>query len=264
LNFEFIPENKPANLNSLDLDFLSNAFMGPPTQNQKSISQPVNKMQNTVNTSSKMDNQPIINNQPKPVKSPVPAQTIKLPQEVADKLVTSNYPQPKTIISTQQPISMTTVTKVTPPIAATIVAESHSSAISQNNSGLSSGKRVDDLIDKLNCRKIITRSLLINSKAQMHISGHEVVTTNMFVPDHVVYHLTTMPLNIEVKRRFKDFETLRNMLRKMFPLNKLPHLEKNSRLSESEPEVIKKQKYFLEYFINDLLISAEYQNCRVI
>jgi hypothetical protein len=43
----------------------------------------------------------------------------------------------------------------------------------------------------------------------MHISGHEVVTTNVFVPDHVIYHLTTVPLNIEVKRRFKDFETSR-------------------------------------------------------
>jgi hypothetical protein len=58
----------------------------------------------------------------------------------------------------------------------------------------------------------------------MHISGHEVVATNMFMPDHVVYHLTTAPMNIEVKRRFKDFEALRGILRRLFPLSKLPHL----------------------------------------
>jgi len=127
-----------------------------------------------------------------------------------------------------------------------------------------SSKRADDLFDKVPCRKVITRSLLINSHAEMHITGHEVVKTNMFVPDHVVYSLTTTPMNIEVKRRFKDFEALRTILRNLFPLSKLPHLEKNSRLSETEPEVIKKQKYFLECFINDLLLSSEYQNCRVI
>lgn len=67
-----------------------------------------------------------------------------------------------------------------------------------------------------------------------------------------------------MKRRFKDFETLRGVLRKLFPSSRLPHLEKNSRLSETEPEVIKRQKYFLECFINDLLISAEFQNCRLV
>jgi hypothetical protein len=55
----------------------------------------------------------------------------------------------------------------------------------------------------------------------------------MFVPDYVLYHIklnlgsNNNNLNnniIEVKRRLKDFDTLKNLLRKLYPANRLPHL----------------------------------------
>lgn len=53
-------------------------------------------------------------------------------------------------------------------------------------------------------------------------------------------------------------------MRKLFPSSRLPYLEKNSRYSETDPENIKMQKFYLECFVNDLLVSGEFQNCRVV
>lgn len=127
-------------------------------------------------------------------------------------------------IITQQPSNIPVVSKTVVPAIAVSTAAVATEAPKISNPPLPSSRRADDLFDKVPCRKVITRSLLINSHAEMQITGHEIVTTNMFVPDHVVYHLTTVPLNVEVKRRFKDFEALRTILRKLFPLSKLPHL----------------------------------------
>jgi len=46
----------------------------------------------------------------------------------------------------------------------------------------------------------------------------------MFVPNYVLYSITTNPLAVEVKRRLKDFEMLRNLLKKVFPTTQIPHL----------------------------------------
>jgi len=88
------------------------------------------------------------------------------------------------------------------------------------------------------------------------ISGHEIVNPNVFVPKYVLFYITVNPQNIEVKRRLKDFESLRSLLKKFFPTSQIPHLERCSRLSETEPATIKKQTLFLESFLNDLIMKT--------
>lgn len=58
----------------------------------------------------------------------------------------------------------------------------------------------------------------------MVVSGHEVINPNPFVPNYVLFWITTNPLHVEVKRRLKDMEALRTLLRKLFPGTQIPFL----------------------------------------
>lgn len=71
-------------------------------------------------------------------------------------------------------------------------------------------------------------------------------------------------MGAEVKRRLKDFQTLRNLLKKIFPHVQIPHLERyGRRLSETDPITIKKQKLFLESFLNSLMMNKNIR-CKII
>ncbi len=61
------------------------------------------------------------------------------------------------------------------------------------------------------------------------------------------------PFNIEVERRFSDFEMLRASLSNFFPNMKIPLLEKASRLNETDPDNISRQKDLLQCFLAGLL-----------
>lgn len=57
---------------------------------------------------------------------------------------------------------------------------------------------------------------------------------------------------------------LRNMLRKIFPNVQIPYLERyGRRLSETEPLTIRKQKLFLESFLNNLLMNKALR-CKIL
>lgn len=89
----------------------------------------------------------------------------------------------------------------------------------------------------------------------MEVRGHEIVNRNFFVPDYVLYHVFTRGINVEVKRKYDHFQRLRTILAKLYPCCRLPYLEKNTWLSETDIEFIKKQKSMLQSFMNDLLMN---------
>ena len=82
----------------------------------------------------------------------------------------------------------------------------------------------------------------LSGEYEVVVSGHEIINPNPFVPNYVLFRITTNPLNVEVKRKLKDMEALRSLLRKLFPGQQIPFLERCARLSETEPNIIKKQK----------------------
>jgi len=50
---------------------------------------------------------------------------------------------------------------------------------------------------------------------------------------------------------------------KVYPGIKLPYLEKNSWLSETNADFIKKQKVMLEFFLNDIALNPDLKNSRI-
>ncbi len=79
-----------------------------------------------------------------------------------------------------------------------------------------------------------------------------------------MYHVELQPLNIVCKRNYDDFKRLHDTLAKFYPGSKLPYLESNSWLSETNIEFIKKQKICLEYFLNELIRHESFRDSFVL
>ncbi len=56
----------------------------------------------------------------------------------------------------------------------------------------------------IKCRSFANKPRL-DGDYEVVVSGHEIVNPNPFVPNYVLYSITTNPLGVEVKRRLKDF-----------------------------------------------------------
>jgi hypothetical protein len=56
----------------------------------------------------------------------------------------------------------------------------------------------------LNCRSFSNKPKL-DGDYEVVVNGHEIINPNPFVPNYVLYAITTNPINKEVKRRLKDF-----------------------------------------------------------
>ena len=78
-----------------------------------------------------------------------------------------------------------------------------------------------------------------------------------------MYDVKTLPNQFEVKRNYEDFIKLRNSLASVYPGVQLPFLEKAGWLSETQPEVIRKQKATLEFFLNDIISNKNLRNSRI-
>lgn len=108
LNFEFIPDTK---LNSLDLDFLSTAFL---VQGAGMVTQPPKKVEPpkpfVLPNTNKVD-APAIKSEVPAKKWKEPESKIKVPQQVANKLIDEKS---KTIVATQQAISQPNVVQPPP------------------------------------------------------------------------------------------------------------------------------------------------------
>lgn len=112
--------------------------------------------------------------------------------------------------------------------------------------------------------KAFTNQPKLDGDYEITVTGHEIINPNPFVPNHVLYSITTNPVGVEVKRRLKDFQTLRNLLKKIFPNLQVPLLERyGRRLSETDPITIRKQKLFLQSFLNSLMLNKNIR-CKII
>ena len=152
----------------MDLDFLSNAFVSPgsksPTtspvfQLNSSTNKPpapkgiadIEKSQQHIDLFAGMEKSQHKNSQT--------VSTIKVPQQVADKIVDQANTN-RIIVSTQrQETSSPTHSPVSrDPVVASVPPKSV--------------KKMDEMDERIPCKKVVNRSLLVNGKAEMFIVGH--------------------------------------------------------------------------------------------
>ena len=106
---------------------------------------------------------------------------------------------------------------------------------------------------KIKC-KILEKSILNDKKITVIIKNPKPVVTNFLSSNYVEYEVETKEMNWLVKRRYSDFEWLRQVLSKFNPGHLVPPLpSKKIGSRRFELDFIAKRMKFLQKFIDDVM-----------
>jgi hypothetical protein len=115
------------------------------------------------------------------------------------------------------------------------------------------------------CFRSCERHALSHPELRVSIESHEVVNRSFFSSDYVMYHVRVLPAGFTCKRNLQDFEKLRRQLESVYPGLRMPYLERIGWLdSELAPEIIARNKKYLEFFLADLVAHPELRNSRIL
>ena len=106
---------------------------------------------------------------------------------------------------------------------------------------------------KIKC-KVLEKSNLNDKKITVIIKNPKPVVTNLLSSNYVEYEVETKDMNWLVKRRYSDFEWLRQVLSKFNPGHMVPPLpSKKIGPRRFELDFISKRMKFLQKFIDDVM-----------
>ena len=120
--------------------------------------------------------------------------------------------------------------------------------------------------DYYECSKINLSNFCLTKDITITVSSPEKIDGGIFSKSYINYLITTIPFNYQVRRRYSDFEWLRNALLILYPGNILPPIPRKKynvvdRFNEIETE---KRKKGLEIFLNYLLNDSLIRNCSLL
>lgn len=114
------------------------------------------------------------------------------------------------------------------------------------------------------CQKIEQTDIGKNSNAHCTIVSFEEVKGGIFQKTFVLYTIKTEPLNWEVKRRYSDFELLRELLIKVLGASVIPPIpSKHFGKDQFETPFLERRKRYLEKFLNYCLMDDYIKNCKI-
>lgn len=105
--------------------------------------------------------------------------------------------------------------------------------------------------DILTCNKIETSEISF-SDITITISSPEKKEGGIFSKSYITYLVSTNPNNFEVRRRYSDFEWLRNILVTHFPAHWVPPIPFKNYSDRFDSEFIDKRMRYLEKFMHSL------------
>ena len=99
----------------------------------------------------------------------------------------------------------------------------------------------------------------------IQIGYPEKVEGGIFSKSYVTYLVTTSPLNIKVRRRYSDFEWLRQILLNLYSGNVIPTIPKKNKLGSDKfaETFLQKRMRTLEKFLNYLLMNPIIKNSQI-
>ena len=120
--------------------------------------------------------------------------------------------------------------------------------------------------DYYECSKINLSNFCLTNDITITVSSPEKIDGGIFSKSYINYLISTSPFNYQVRRRYSDFEWLRNALLILYPGNILPPIPRKKynvvdRFNEIETE---KRKKGLEIFLNYLLNDSLIRNCSLL
>jgi hypothetical protein len=117
---------------------------------------------------------------------------------------------------------------------------------------------------QLNCRKI-EKSPLNDKKVTITIQNPKAIETSIFQPNYIIYEIITDVTQLQVERRYSDFDWLRQTLKKIHPglyCPPLPQKKLGSRRFEND--FVEKRMKYLNKFLNDIVESEIFKASEVL
>jgi len=100
----------------------------------------------------------------------------------------------------------------------------------------------------INC-VMLEKSVLTDPNIKLNISSPEKQAGGFFSSDYITYLITTEPHNFKVRRRYSDFEWLRNILLEFFPGFMIPPIPSKNYGERLHDDFIHKRMRYLEVII---------------
>ena len=97
----------------------------------------------------------------------------------------------------------------------------------------------------------------ISDNPSIQVGFPEKIEGGFFSKSYVTYLVTTMPLNIKVRRRYSDFEWLRQILTNLYVGNVIPTTPRKNKIGSDKfgDAFLQKRMRTLEKFLNNLLMN---------
>ena len=128
----------------------------------------------------------------------------------------------------------------------------------QNNNNVNQQNESADIygitnLDTIPCSISERSELSKYENIKIEMSLGEKVTGKIFSKAYMTFLITTSPLNLNVKRRYSDFEWLRQVLQNLYTSNIIPPIPKKKGGTRFDELFLLKRKRNLEKFLNCLL-----------
>ena len=141
--------------------------------------------------------------------------------------------------------------------------ENESNTISKVNKPEEKEKKINPPIQKCICKKNERTIISELKNIKINLLEPQVVDGGFFSRNYVTYLIEIIPFNIKVRKRYSDFEWLRNILCIIYPNVTIPPMPKKNFSSRFNEEFINKRLRSLEKFLKGISIHPLLRNSKI-
>ena len=115
----------------------------------------------------------------------------------------------------------------------------------------------------IHCEKVTSNELSQVKEAEIKLSFPEKVEGGLFSKSYVTYLMQTNPMGYKIRKRYSDFEWLRNILSTIYVNCVIPPLCKKNYAGRFSEVLISKRTRSIEKFMNGILIHPLMKNSEI-
>ena len=121
-------------------------------------------------------------------------------------------------------------------------------------------------INTISCSLSDNSELSKYDNIRIEMSLGEKIPGSFFTKAYMTFIISTSPLNFQVRRRYSDFEWLRQILQNYFSSSVIPPLPKKNKIGPDrfDESFLMKRKRYLEKFLNSLLYDPIIKNSQIL
>ena len=138
--------------------------------------------------------------------------------------------------------------------------ENNNNLIQMDVEGHTSQNQFQSQDEFIHCEKVIPNELTLTKDTDIKLSFPEKVEGRLFSKSYVTYLMQTTPMNYTIRKRYSDFEWLRNILSTIYINCVIPPLCKKNYSDRFSEVLISKRTRSIEKFMKGILIHPIMRN----